>query len=307
MPPLLTTTIGSLGRFDKDLHRSIETALRLQQEHRIDILSDGEQRADMVSYFAESFAGLGIEDGAPVVLGRIALKDDPNQFSKVQDLDYILGKHPGLKVKVAITGPTTLGMTCGSRKIKSHYRNLLDFKMYEDIADALAPIARAITDRGAYVQIDEPFLSQGYRDLKTRVELLDVVADGLPRDKVTAHVCGFIGKFGVVEHLLRLENVSVLSFAFAGRIERPNIEHIFRKDFEDAGVKLGAGCISVVPMTEMEVDTAEAVSERLREIASRVGRDNIAFAHPDCGMRATNKSLVPIILHNLRAGVDLFG
>jgi len=307
MPPLLTTTIGSLGRFDPDLHRSIELALELQREHRIDILSDGEQRTDMVSYFAESFDGLGVENGAPVVLGRISLRGGPDGFSKVQDLDYVLGRYPGLKVKVAITGPTTLGMTCGSRKIESHYRNLMDFRMYEDIAESLAPIAKAITDRGAYVQIDEPFLSQGYRDLKTRVELIDVVADGLPRDKVTVHVCGFIGKFGVVEHLLRLENVSVLSFAFAGRTERPNIEHVFRRDFEDADMKLGAGCISVVPVTAAEVETPEAVSAKLAEISDRVGRENIAFAHPDCGMRATEKSLVPIILRSLRAGADLFG
>ncbi|MEM2891989.1 MAG: hypothetical protein QXJ32_05755 [Thermoplasmata archaeon] len=307
MAPLPTTTIGSLGRLDPDLHRAIDLAVQLQVESGMDIITDGEQRADMVSYFAEAFEGLGTEDGAPVVLGRIALRGHPDEFSKVQDLDYILSKHPGLKVKVAITGPTTLGMTCGSRKIKSYYRSLLDFRMYEDIAQSLAPIAKAITDRGASVQIDEPFLSQGYKDLKTRVELLDVVADGLPREMVTVHVCGFIGKFGVVEHLLRLENVSVLSFAFAGRVEMPNIEHMFRRDFEDSGMRLGAGCISVTPMSQAQVDSPQTVASRLADIAARVGRENIAFTHPDCGMRATDRALVPIILKNLRAGTDMFG
>jgi len=307
MAPLLTTTIGSIARLDPDLHRSIDLAVQLQRESGMDVITDGEQRTDMVSYFAEAFEGLGVEDGSPVVLGRISLKGDPKDFSKVQDLEYILRKNPGLRVKVAITGPTTLGMTCGSRKIKSHYRSILDFRMYEDIAESLAPVAKAIADRGAYVQIDEPFLSQGYKDLKTRVELLDVVADGLPRDRVTVHVCGFIGKFGVVEHLLRLENVSVLSFAFAGRAELPNIEHVFRGDFEDSGMRLGAGCIPVVPMSPAEVSSPEAVSRKLAEISQKVGRENIAFAHPDCGMRATDRSLVPLILKNLRAGVDLFG
>jgi methionine synthase II (cobalamin-independent) len=60
-------------------------------------------------------------------------------------------------------------------------------------------------------------------------------------------------------------------------------------------------------MTEKEIDTPQAVAAKLKEIASKVGRENIAYAHPDCGMRATNKSLVPIILRNMRAGADLFG
>ena len=287
--------------------RSIDEAIKFQREHRIDILSDGEQRTDMISYFAESFDGLGVEGGIPVVSGRIALMNGPDEFSKVKDLKYIMSKYPDLRLKVAITGPTTLGMTCGSRKIRSHYKNLLDFRLYEDIADALAPIAGALIHSGALVQLDEPFLSQGYKDLEARVKLLDRIAEGLPRDKVSTHVCGYVGGHGVVDHLLRLENVSTLSFAFAGRVEMPNIAHIFRKSFEDNDKKLGAGCISVTPLAEAEVNTPEKVASKLSEISSKVGRENIAYAHPDCGMRATAKSLVPIILRNMRAGVDQFG
>ena len=307
MALLTTTTIGSLSRLDPELNKSIDEAVSFQLEHRLGILSDGEQRTDMISYFAESFDGLGVENGMPVVLGKIALKTTPEEFSKVKDLQYIKSKYPDIKVKVAVTGPTTLGMTCGSRKIKSHYKGLLDFRLYEDIADALAPIAKAIVASGALVQLDEPFLSQGYRDLDARVKLLDRVADGLPIDKVSTHVCGYIGGHGVIDHLLNLEEVSTLSFAFAGRTEMPNIAHVSRKAFEDGGKKLGAGCISVTPLTEAEVHTPEQVASKLREIVDKVGRENIAYVHPDCGMRATDGSLVPIILRNMRAGVDLFG
>ena len=307
MTRLTTTTIGSLFRFNPDLQNSIEGALQFQLEHGIDILSDGEQRADMVAYFAESFEGLGVENGTPVVLGGISLKNGPEEFSKVKDLEFVRTRHPDLRIKVAITGPTTLGMTCGSRRIKSHYKNIMDFSLYEDIAVALAPIAKAITDRGAYVQIDEPFLSQGYRDLEARVGLIDNIANGLPREKVSVHVCGFVGGHGVVDRLLDLENVSVLSFAFAGRTEQRNIEHVSRKGFEDGDKKLGAGCIAVTALSEAEVNYPDVVAAKLKDIASKVGKENIAYAHPDCGMRATNKSLVPIILNNMRAGVDLFG
>jgi methionine synthase II (cobalamin-independent) len=307
MAHLTTTTIGSLFRFSENLHESIEKAIEFQREHGIDIFSDGEQRTDMISYFAESFTGLAVENGQPMITGRIAMKGRPDDFSKIKDLDYILSEHPDLKIKVAITGPTTLGMTCGSRKIRAHYRNITDFKIYEDIAEALKPIAKAVVDRGAFLQLDEPFLSQGYRDLAQRVKLLDDVAEGLNRDKVSVHVCGFVGGFGVVRQLVGLDNVSVLSFGFSGRIERPNIEHISRTHFEDNGKKVGAGCIAVTPMNEAQVDDPSSVQGHLRDVSEKVGRENIAYAHPDCGMRATNKSLVSPILENMRAGVDLFG
>jgi methionine synthase II (cobalamin-independent) len=306
MSPLATTTIGSLSRFDPDLHVSIEKALAFQREHRLDLLTDGEQRTDMISYFAESFEGLAVENGSPIVTGRISLNDSPKEFSKVQDLAYIRSRHPHLDVKVALTGPTTLGMTCASKRIRSHYKSIMDFSLYEDIAAALAPLARALIDLGGFVQVDEPFLSQGHRDIDARVGLLDSIAEGLPRERMSVHVCGFIGRPRLVDNLMALENYSVLSFGFAGRIEAPNIDHVSRS-FETGDKKLGAGCAKVTPLSEKDVDTPQEVSKLLSRIASKVGRENIAYAHPDCGMRATDKSLVPIILKNMRAGVDLFG
>ena len=304
---MVTTTIGSLQRFSEDLHESIDKALAFQCANKLDILSDGEQRTDMVSYFAESFSGLAVENGQPLVTGKIELKGKAEDFSKVQDLDYVLSKNPSLKLKVAITGPTTLGMTCASRKIKSHYKSIAEFRLYEDIAAALVPIAEAVVSRGAYLQLDEPFLSQGYKDLAQRVQLLDIITRGLPKDQISAHVCGFVGGAGLVEHLLRLNNVRTLSFGFAGRIEKPNIEHVSKVEFEDHEKMLGAGCIAVTPTTKSEVDTPKQVAVLLEKLALRVGRENIAYAHPDCGMRATTKSLVSSILKNMRAGVDLFG
>ena len=305
--PLTTTTIGSLPRFSDDIGEALTKAVEFQRAAGLDLLADGEQRTDMISYFAESLEGLQVRGGFPVVTGKIGLKGPPGEFTKVKDLELFRGKFPDVAPKVAITGPTTLGMTCASRKVESHYKGLSDFSLYEDIAAALAPIAKALADGGAHVQIDEPFLSQGFRDLPERVALLDEVARGLPRERTSVHVCGFIGRFGVVGHLLRLQSVSTLSFAFAGRLEEPNIAYVEQAPFEEHGKRLGAGCISVTPMSEAEVHTPEQVRSKLSDICGRVGRENIAYAHPDCGLRATEKELVPIILRNMRAGVDLFG
>jgi len=304
---LPATTIGSFPRFGKDLEESLSMSTEFQLSHGINLLTDGEQRTDMVSYFAESLEGLGVRDGAPVITGRISLNGSAGEFSKVKDLQRLRSRFPDREFKVAITGPTTLGMTCASRKIESHYKDLSDFRLYEDIAEALAPIAKALADGGAHVQLDEPFLSQGYRDLAERVGLLDMVARDLPREKTSVHVCGFVGRFGVVNHLLELSKVSVLSFAFAGRTEESNILHVERAGFEGHGKRLGAGCISVTPMSNDEVNTPEQVRALLSNICGRVGRENVAYAHPDCGLRATKKELVPVILENMRAGLTLFG
>lgn len=304
---LTTTTIGSLPRFDDDIEAALAKAVEFQRASGLDLLSDGEQRTDMISYFAEAFQGLDVKGGFPVVTGRIGLKGPPGDFTKVRDLASFRRLFPDIHPKVAITGPTTLGMTCASRRVESYYKGLADFRLYEDVADSVAPIAEALVDGGAHVQIDEPFLSQGFKDLPDRVALLDRVAHGLPRERVSVHVCGYIGRFGVVDHLLKLEHVSTLSFAFAGRLEEPNIAHVDRAPFEEQRKKLGAGCISVTPMSESEVQTPEQVRSKLGDICGRVGRENVAYAHPDCGLRATKKELVPIILRNMRAGVDLFG
>ena len=307
MTPLKATTIGSLYRFKEDLHESIDDAIAFQREHGMDLLSDGEQRTDMVSYFAESFSGFSVANGFPVIDGKVQLDGTPSDFSKVKDLAYIRSKHADIPIKIAITGPTTLGMTCGSRGVGPHYRDLNDFALYEDIADALAPVALSLADNGAHVQIDEPFLSQGYRDIKERVALLDRVASGLPPERTSIHVCGHVGRFGVLDHLMRLESTSVISLGFAGRQERQNIEAIAGAGFAEHGKLLGAGCIAVTPTRDEDVDDPDSVCALLKSIAGIVGDESIAYAHPDCGLRVTGKSLVPIILRNLRAGVDLFG
>src|SRR4030066_1559879 len=105
MPPLPTTTIGSLFRFKEDLNEAIDQAITFQRELGVDIVSDGEQRSDMVSYFAESFEGLAVEHWAPVVTGKIQLRSKPDDFSKVRDLEHVGAKFPDLKIKAALQGP----------------------------------------------------------------------------------------------------------------------------------------------------------------------------------------------------------
>ena len=70
---------------------------------------------------------------------------------------------------------------------------------------------------------------------------------------------------------------------------------------EDYGKKLGAGFISNV-----KVESVETVFRRLRRIAEKVGVENIAFVHPDCGFRETPPNIVEEILATMKKASEEF-
>jgi methionine synthase II (cobalamin-independent) len=303
---LTRTVIGSFPRLaDHDL-KAFDEAVALQKRCGITLLSDGEQRGDMIFYLAQSIPGLAIENGAPIVSGKIAPPDDPLKVHKVSDYFMLSKRHPDVKFKVSLTGPTTLAIGCGSKRIKSGYKNYIDPALVRDLALALKEIVRPLAKARAIIQIDEPFFSQGFRDLSDRIELLDLILEGYPRDLCSVHVCGWLGRQPVFDELSKLENIAILSHGFSAGQEKGNFKLLSRSIFEESGKKLGAGIISVSPIRKEDIESPETVSKRLRSISDKVGLENIGFVHPDCGLRATRSDLVEGILWNFRKGVDLF-
>jgi methionine synthase II (cobalamin-independent) len=303
---LTRTVIGSFPRLrDGDL-KSFDEVVAMQKRCGITLFSDGEQRGDMIFYLAQSIPGLAVENGSPIVEGKISPPDDPMKVHKVADYFLLSKRHKDVKFKVSLTGPTTLAIGCGSKKIKGGYRNYIDPALCQDLALALKEIVKPLAKAKAFIQIDEPFFSQGFRDLKDRIQLIDQILEGYPRELCSIHVCGWLGRQPVLQELARLENVEVLSHGFSAGQEKGNFELLDRSLFEDGGKKLGAGIISVSPIKKEDIEVPKTVSERLASIADRVGIENIGFVHPDCGLRATRADLVEGILTNFGKGVDLF-
>lgn len=299
----LRTVIGSFPRLREDDIGSIDEAIALQARNNINLFSDGEQRGDMIIYFARDIPGLSIENGFPVVTGKITPPDNPLEVQKVADYFMIRDRHPDLTFKVTLTGPTAIGITCASRKLPHDYRNIMDFSLYEDLAAALKEIARPLARAHAYIQLDEPFLSQGFTDLDRRLNLVDDILTGCDPSRTAIHVCGYLGKQPLLRELVKLKNVGTLSHAFSSGRERENIGLLEPSIFDDNEKNLGAGIISVSPKKSDEIEAPEIVSSRLNEIIQRVGISNIGHVHPDCGLRATNPDLVEAILTNLDTGV----
>ncbi len=301
----LKTVIGSFPPKKLPLQEAIEWAVDLQLAHDLDVVSDGEQRTDMINYF-KSLPGLGSKPTGPYVKAKIMPFEDPGAFSKLQDSqhvkDYLKSKNrEDVQVKVSITGPITLGFACACNGVE-HYSGMRDMKLYSDFASALKPLAEAVARTGCYVQIDEPSLSIRVMEASQAVKIVNETLSGVPsatRDngKLVVHVCGSLNK-PLFEDLMNLD-APVLSLAFSAPAVKGNLEAISKLSLQGHRKKLGVGCVSVQAKRREEVDTFDSVIQRLKAVRDKIGEEQIAFVHPDCGMRGTGEDAVEPILERV--------
>ncbi len=278
-------------------------AVALQKSHGFELLTDGEPRADMLSYYL-GIPGIRDAGGVPRIVDRIRPLEDAAQFSKIRDLDRLTALYPEARFKVAITGPASFTLACARGGAGSAYRGPLDPRLHDDLVAALVPIAHEVGRRGASLQIDEPILSQGMRDYGPTLRRLDTLAREVPRDRAVLHACGGHTRSKSLDALLTLEHVGTLSVAFAGRAEAENRALLHAHPWEDRGIGLGAGAIDVQLSRPEEVMPPEAVAALLDDLVRRIGVENITAVTPDCGLRATPPGLVPQLLENLRRGFE---
>ncbi|MBS7623014.1 hypothetical protein KEJ39_04990, partial [Candidatus Bathyarchaeota archaeon] len=237
------------------------------------------------------------------------------EVAKVRDFitarDYLrrLGRE-WVFLKTAVTGPVTLGFTCAMAGLK-HYSGLLDQRLYIDLSEALEPVITTLLDLGSYVQIDEPGLSAGYVDPSVAIPILrglfsHVSAKRRLPGSVSIHVCGGLGRsHKIMRGLLELD-VDVLSLAFSGPTERSNLDLVSESLLEGSGKRLGVGCTPVSLREKGEVEGAAEIYLRIKRICDKVGRRNVAYAHPDCGLRGTSLEVSELILQRFSEGVDQY-
>jgi methionine synthase II (cobalamin-independent) len=303
------TVVGSFPRMGYgSIDALIEDTVDMQLKYDIDVLVDGEPRANMIDYFSQ-IPGMQIRNGGLEVVGRITPMDHPDEFVKLVDYRKVRSYLDGIgkkekKVKVTLTGPLTLGIYSAIAGL-SYYSGIGDERFYRDIAQALLPIAKKALDIGAYVQIDEPVLSTGVFDKGFSSDIVNELLFNIPpiykeENKISLHMCGSVGKHGILENLMKLD-VGVVSLGFCGEEEARNIGMITRKDFESNNKLLGAGFISNVNIEEVQ-----AALQRLIRIEKAVGRENIAYLHPECGFGLTPMGNLHPILGNMMKASDVF-
>lgn len=311
MNRLTRAVVGSFPSFDDDIETSILKIIDLQLKYGIDVISDGEQRADMIAYFAEVILGLKAEGIHSRITGKIRAAEELTNFLKINDFklvkDYLERNGKAAKIKLTITGPVTLGFSCAINGVEeSPYSTVKDLQLYEDVSAALKPIADEFQKIGALVQIDEPGISAGYVNYKDFSKELsqwinEMTADLNPENTIM-HICGRIPK-RLLEIVLQFENIETFSFAFDGEVEKDNINIISREILEDHGKKLGFGCISGVNRV---LSDPETVKSNIIAAVEKIGVENIAFIHPDCGLRVLSPENAEVVLNNMTEGAQLF-
>jgi len=308
MTRLTRAVVGSFPSFDEsDIENSILKIIDLQLKYGIDVLSDGEQRTDMITYYTEIIPGLTNEG----IKSKIKTPEELTTFSKINDFkfvkNYLEQNGKTNKIKLTITGPVTLGFSCGLNGYEeSPYSTVKDLQIYADVSTALKPIVEEFQKIGALVQIDEPGLSAGYVNYKDFSKELsqwinEMTADLNPENTVL-HICGRIPK-RLLEIVLQFENIETFSFAFDGLVEKDNIDIISREILEDHGKKLGFGCISGVNRV---LSDPETVKSNIAAAVEKIGVENIAFIHPDCGLRVLSPENAEVVLNNMTEGAQLF-
>ena len=275
LPPVLlpTTVVGSYppveGRGLRSLldrHRTaLETAVADQLKAGIEIISDGQVRADMVSAFAGQLPG--VRDGR--VIGRI---EPPAHAITIEDVRYARSKAP--YVKGILTGPTTLAHAL---HLDTHvYRDKEELAL--DLARILAGEARALVDAGVcMLQIDEPILSTGATDPEAAGEAVGLVAANLPVP-IAVHACGPIK--GMIDALLRYP-VQILDLEFAGH--PGNLDVLGARDLGEKRIGFGA-----VVSSSDEVESVETIRVRIERGVEVFGPERL-LVDPDCGLRMRSR------------------
>jgi 5-methyltetrahydropteroyltriglutamate--homocysteine methyltransferase len=307
-----TSVVGSFPKFEGSLDEAIRKAVKLQLDYGIDVITDGEQRGSMISYF-EQLSGLEKTGDSLRIISKVGPIKNVDSFNKI--VDYKKAKailedldRDDVKVKVTFTGPFTLGAICVLTDMQSaekHYDLVNRKELYFDFAYALLPLVLRALELGALVQIDEPLLSTGSIELGFVKEILQDFFEELPalnvnNERISLHVCGSIKEVsGLFEILLGLP-IPVLSMGFSGEKESENMDIISREAFDDNNKKLGVGFISNVI-----VEDQKTIRNRYAKIEKKVGKENIKYLHPDCGFALVPIDEVKKILENMKMVTNL--
>ena len=306
------TVIGSFPKLQLPIKEAIKKIIDLQLRNKIDIISDGEQRTDMINYF-EDIPGFTPTSKGLSIGSKIKPPEYPSKTLKIQDFRYAQNYVRELKInhvflKTAITGPITLGLTCATSGLK-YYKGFNDQKLYQDLSEALRPIISELLRLDSFVQLDEPGLSAGYMDPIKALDILENLINQVSHEKkhrnsLSIHVCGSLERSPkLLEGLFKLNDLDVVSLGFSGPKEQRNVK-LISKSLLCNKAKLGIGCVYNLPSSETDVDETQKIIERISQISANIGDENIVYAQPDCSLRNISPAVAEIILERLSQAVD---
>ncbi|HJJ99301.1 MAG TPA: methionine synthase [Methanocorpusculum sp.] len=270
LPKLLPTTVvgsfpcvkrpGLSALFDP-YKKAVQFAVAGQLRAGVDIISDGQVRADMVQAFVSKLSGI---NGNMVT--RIISTTE--KTITVADTRYALTQTK--YVKGILTGPCTLAYAL---KIATPAYRSRD-ELVLDLAAILHSEAKILAANGVYmIQVDEPILSTGAMDMKTAKEALQTIF----RDITTPSCIHTCGRLNTISSEWTRLPVDVIDFEYSASPD--NLSDISRHDLRNK--KIGCGCVK---SSYPEVEPVEEIEKRILSCVEVLGAENILI-DPDCGLR----------------------
>lgn len=240
-------------------------------------------------YFARAMGGGGVAPMVPMVCtGPVSYIGKEAVARDIANLKSALRGREAAGAFMPSVAPSGAGLN-------EYYRS--DEEYFHAVGDALREEYRAIVDAGFFLQIDDPFLSDIYSDLRYDaagrekkaglfVDALNHALRGIPEEKVRFHTCYGINEGprlfdarlrDVIGHILR---VKARFYSFEGANARHEHEyHVFES------VRLAPGKVlipGVITHASNIVEHPELIAERLVRYARIVGAENV-IASADCG------------------------
>ena len=273
--PLLTTVVGSYPTGGLPPRRAIQRAVEDQLAAGVEVISDGQVRADMIGLFASRIPGFELAaDGVWEVVDALDLPAEP-----ITVADYRLARQLAAgraEVKGIVTGPITLAL---SSRIASGapYRSPDDPALILRVGEILAHEVAALCAAGAQVvQVDEPTLPAVLGKQVDGELAADALRDLAATPTISVlHACGdvravaselLLFTFGVID----IENTRIANLAAFDADQL---------DFSETWLSVG-----VVDTRDVTLESPAQLRARVRNAASAQSPERL-WISPDCGLR----------------------
>ena len=303
------------AEFGRRAKQAVADIVRKQADSGIDVVNDGEQsKAGFFVYATERLTGLEPSQagGDPRAGWKAEMDAFPEYYARYfgQNMQSVAGMKP-----LAITGPISYkgqaavhadienlkaalqGVqveeafmpSLGPRMLGKNLHYKTDDECIFAVAEAMREEYQAILGAGFLLQIDDPWLAEGYKDnvrAETHVEAINHAIRGLPADRIRFHTCYGINEGprihdpslkDYIGHMLRI-NAGAYSFEAIN----PRHQHDWHV-FEEVKLPEGKAIIpGMVSHASNIVEHPELIADVLVTYAKLVGRENV-MAGSDCG------------------------
>jgi 5-methyltetrahydropteroyltriglutamate--homocysteine methyltransferase len=299
-----------LWRVDEDwLDEAQDDATRLavrdMEAAGIDVVTDGEIRRESYSnYFANALEGLDLDNpgtaldrtGHPNPVPRVIGEIRRARPVQVRDAKFLraLTSRP---IRVTVPGPFTMSQQAQN----DYYPDLRSLALAYAVAvnEELRDLVAAGAD---VVQIDEPYLQARPDDAhEYALEAIARAFDGVGGTKAL-HTC--FGYAAIVHekpngYPFLAELDACPAYEISIEAAQPRLDPSLLEQLPSKRVILG-----VLDLNDMEVETAEAVAERIRAALGHIDAERL-MAGPDCGMKYLPREVARGKLRSLAEGAAL--